>query len=327
MSSVLCTTGARLHMGIFSDPRPGGRQFQGAGVMVAQPGYQISVSPSTTSRDIIEVPQRIRSRVTTLITRFRVVRESPQTFHVSIPQEIAPHTGLGSGTQLAFGLVQALARCSADESLTVEETIRITERANRSTLGSMGFFQGGFLIDHGRLATEPAGTVLPDRYEFPKEWRILLITPQSNIGLSGQQEVDAFSRWPQLALTKIDQLREMNNVSLPQAIRTRNYEQFSHLIYNYGQIVGETFAMAQGGIYSSADGTLIEKTLHQQGITGVGQSSWGPTIFAICKSASQADQVLEEFAPLAQQKKWQLTVTHGMNTGAEFKHKPESVIA
>ncbi len=66
------------------------------------------------------------------------------------------------------------------------------------------------------------------------------------------------------------------------------------------RIVGDHFASAQGGRFASARVAAALARLEAEGVTCVGQSSWGPTGFAVVESeavAAQAVALLEkEFA-------------------------------
>ena len=46
--------------------------------------------------------------------------------------------------------------------------------------------------------------------------------------------------------------------------------------------VGACFASAQGGTFASPQASLIVDELRRLGFVGVGQSSWGPTLYGFC---------------------------------------------
>ena len=58
------------------------------------------------------------------------------------------------------------------------------------------------------------------------------------------------------------------------------------------QVVGDTFAPAQGGRFASSAVAEALAWLASEGVAGVGQSSWGPTGFAILASEGEAQDVL-----------------------------------
>jgi predicted sugar kinase len=52
-------------------------------------------------------------------------------------------------------------------------------------------------------------------------------------------------------------------------------------VYELNARVGDAFAPAQGGRYASAAVADCVTRLRAAGVRGVGQSSWGPTVFAV----------------------------------------------
>ena len=58
-------------------------------------------------------------------------------------------------------------------------------------------------------------------------------------------------------------------------------------------MMGEVFAPHQGGAYASARGEAIAEFARRHGAAGVGQSSWGPTVFAIVRGAAAARDLID----------------------------------
>ena len=80
---------------------------------------------------------------------------------------------------------------------------------------------------------------------------------------------------------------------------------------------GEYFAPVQGGHYASHDVEEVLAWLQNNGAACVGQSSWGPTGFAILSSAEHAEN-LKKQVQLAFVSKANIsfTICCGKNTGA-----------
>ena len=71
---------------------------------------------------------------------------------------------------------------------------------------------------------------------------------------------------------------------------------FGDAVYRFGRLAGECFAAVQGGPFASREiGRLID-AIRDYGVRGVGQSSWGPTVFAICSSPSDAEALVQSTA-------------------------------
>jgi predicted sugar kinase len=78
------------------------------------------------------------------------------------------------------------------------------------------------------------------------------------------------------------------------ALAERDERAFSEALYDFNQRVGEIFRRVQGGIYASATTADVVAYLRRQGVRGVGQSSWGPSVFAVLADEEQAEILVEE---------------------------------
>jgi beta-ribofuranosylaminobenzene 5'-phosphate synthase len=84
------------------------------------------------------------------------------------------------------------------------------------------------------------------------------------------------------------------------AITENDCAKFGNAITRIQNIVGDYFAEAQGGRYTSPLLKPILDTMVKDGATGVGQSSWGPTGFAIFPDETLAFQAMKN-----RRKEWQ----------------------
>jgi predicted sugar kinase len=84
------------------------------------------------------------------------------------------------------------------------------------------------------------------------------------------------------------------------AVAEQNIKLFGDVITQLQQSVGEHFATAQGGIFTSEEVADVMRWLEQQGAVALGQTSWGPTGFCAVDSAQKADllvfQMQKEFS-------------------------------
>ena len=60
-------------------------------------------------------------------------------------------------------------------------------------------------------------------------------------------------------------------------------EEFGTALTRIQQLVGDSFASAQGGRFHPRAGALVEALL-RFGAAGAGQSSWGPTVYGVVGS-------------------------------------------
>jgi beta-RFAP synthase len=108
---------------------------------------------------------------------------------VEVQQAMPPHSGLGSGTQLALAVATAVrrlhARPAGPDDLRADAAV--LERGARSGIGIGLFSQGGLVVDGGRGDLDQPPPLLM-RSAVPEAWRVLLLLDRARQGLSGQQE-------------------------------------------------------------------------------------------------------------------------------------------
>ncbi len=83
------------------------------------------------------------------------------------------------------------------------------------------------------------------------------------------------------------------------AVLTDDLRAFGEAITEIQALMGEQFAPYQAGPYASERGQAIAEFARKRGAAGVGQSSWGPTIFALVRGAEAARGLLEEIRAFA----------------------------
>jgi len=294
--TLTVSTGARLHCGLFSDHRPGGRLFQGFGFMIDRPGFRLSLQQTAADRNeiIFEEPsarQSYQSRIERIISDcLRHWNRPNNGFRLTVHEHIPPHVGLGSGTQLALAIARLVAT-SFGEKTSIEELASATRRAKRSTVGTYGFDQGGLLIDSGVRHADELGRCR-FRTAIPDEWRFVLVTPPHVVGFSGDQEVAAFDRLPEIDAKKVAELeadlKEIEN-------HASELDVLSKAIQRYGNRIGDTFLPVQGGRFRDPVCEAIVSQFVNLGVQGVAQTSWGPTILGLCGNQAQADGVRDAF--------------------------------
>jgi beta-RFAP synthase len=197
-------------------------------------------------------------------------------FRVLIEQCPEEHAGLGVGTQLALAVTKALAVASGTSGLTSRELAIRVGRGERSAIGVHGFDRGGLIVEAGKRPGEEIAPLLAHE-PLPSAWRVVLFRPPAP-AWHGERERAAFAL---AAPGEPDALRTIAESSIVPAARSGDLDSFGEAVHEFNRRAGEPFARAQGGPYASpAVGELIAE-LRSLGIRAVGQSSWGPTVFAI----------------------------------------------
>lgn len=249
-------------------------------MMMESPGLEISVRPATTWKIEGALAERAFVFAQCLLQKSPEIDPS-RTFHIQIHRSPGEHVGLGSGTQLALAVGQAIAELCQLPLDPLELAARVG-RGRRSCLGIHGFYQGGFLVEGGR-GPQSAFSPLLCRHKIPADWRILLAIPHGIQGAHGRKEVEAFDFLSHIESPRhhTAELCRLVLLGMLPSLLESDLPAFSEAVFDFNRRVGEFFLPWQGGIYSHAITSEIIAFLRKQGIAGVGQTSWGPTVFAL----------------------------------------------
>jgi beta-ribofuranosylaminobenzene 5'-phosphate synthase len=283
---TIVRTGSRLHFGLFDV-----RHFGGVGLMIDEP----VVVASAHIADRWSIKGLLPHRARFVIDRLCLYVPDLPPMRVEVSAAPPEHAGFGVGTQVSLAMATAIA-AEAQREIATTTLARILERGQRSAIGIHGFEHGGFLIDAGKSNGDTLAP-LAHRLELPPAWRVLLITPIVTLDWSGDRERDAFARLSsQPHVDSHDELSQFAEAHLASAARTGDLVAFGAALTEFNARAGELFAPVQGGRYASpAIAELIER-LRACGLTGVGQSSWGPTVFAFGNDEDVLKQVGREFS-------------------------------
>lgn len=277
---------ARLHLG-FMDMHGGlGRSFGSLGVAVTELATRLTVSVS----DHLQAHGPGAERAVEFAQPILEALHLPDAVAIDIDSIIPEHAGLGSGTQMALAVSAGIDRLFGTRA-DVAKLACLTARGQRSGIGIGAFSEGGFLVDGGR----GEATLVPPivaRLPFPPQWRFLLIFDRASDGLHGPKEAQAFQVMPPMSAALAGDLCRRVLMQLLPALKEEDFSNFCDAVTFIQERVGDQFAGFQGGRYASRRVAGVLAWLRDQGVAGLGQSSWGPTGFALCESASVADRLL-----------------------------------
>ena len=286
---------SRLHFGMFSFGQAGQRQFGGVGAMIEGPGVKLTVSasPQPSAEGACEVSgpgaERVKSFAQRVFQSWKQVPEPNCRIEVhSLPGE---HVGLGVGTQLAMATAAGLHAFFDRPWSGPEELAESVGRGERSAIGLYGFQRGGLLVEAGKRHREEISPLIA-QVALPAAWRFVLITPKRQVGLSGALERRAFERLPPVPIETTAELCRLALLHLVPSAARADFDDFSRHLYQFGYLAGTCFAAEQGGAYASPGLEQLVERLRAQGVEGVGQSSWGPTLFAVLPEQSAAEALV-----------------------------------
>jgi beta-ribofuranosylaminobenzene 5'-phosphate synthase len=305
-------TSSRLHFGLLGWGPEVVRQFGGIGLMIDSPAIELTVEPS--GQWLAEGP--LADRVDLIIAQLRE-RLLETGSGIDLPParvvvESAPaeHVGLGVGTQLSLAVALAILKLAGLSDPPAADLARLTGRGGRSGIGLHGFFHGGLIVDGGRKREAEIPPLLA-RTAFPDDWSILIVQSPQVRGLHGCDERQAFAKLPPISRNAVEHLCRLVLLEILPAVIEHDLRAFGAALGELQERVGAAFASAQGGTYATPQAADIVKELKRLGFAGVGQSSWGPTLYAF------SDIPRNELAPLAET----LCQRFGLDRSSVFRTK------
>ena len=243
--------------------------------------------------------------------------DSLPTCHIHVASAAPQHVGLGLGTQLGLSTAAGLSQFHFNTALPATDLATSVNRGKRSAIGTHGFQRGGFLYELGKSVGQDVSP-LERRLEFPSTWRVILIQPRDADGLSGESEQMAFDELDAVPKPTTDALIDEITSTMIPAIETSDFASFSTSVTRYGETAGRCFEACQGGPYANDTLQTIVDTLRKVGVQGVGQSSWGPTIFAFADCSESASEVVAAFHKALPELNADTRVCEANNRGADI---------
>jgi predicted sugar kinase len=132
-------------------------------------------------------------------------------------------------------------------------------------------------------------------------------------------ETDAFARLPPVPEHVTHELWRITNEEILPAVERADCRAFGDAVYRFGRLAGDCFAAVQGGPFASTETARLIDAIRGNGIAGVGQSSWGPTVFAICPSQAKAEELAHWLRELPSPTRREITIANPNNDGAVIR--------
>jgi beta-ribofuranosylaminobenzene 5'-phosphate synthase len=287
-TEIVIDAPARVHFGMLDLAGALGRRFGGIGAGVHPPGLGLSASlardvvvtfggDAEASPDAVDDARAVAARAARRLLDHHGVTDGLQvTLHRLLPA----HHGLGSGTQLALAAARAAAELY-DLPRDATALSAILGRARRSAVGTYVFEHGGFVVEGGRRVDLDRPAPLLARLAIPPDWRCVLALPDGQPGLSGSAEAAAFAALPRPPEHEVERVAHLVLMALLPALADGEFREFGAALAEIQRINGRWFSAAQGGTYAPGASAYLIDVLTEWGATGVGQSSWGPAVYAL----------------------------------------------
>ncbi|RZL87453.1 MAG: beta-ribofuranosylaminobenzene 5'-phosphate synthase [Variovorax sp.] len=311
----------RLHLGFLDPAGSLGRRFGSLGLVISGFETQVEISASPFDQVTASGPatQAEIERAATCVRLLRAHSGRSEPLHLRLLEVLPAHVGFGSGTQLALAIGRAFALWHG-LSVPTATLAQWLGRGLRSGIGVAGFDHGGLIVDGGPGANGAPAAVL-SRIALPEAWRVLIVQDSAQKGLSGDDEKQRIAGLPPLPRALAADICHQVLMRVLPGAATADFAPFAAGVRRIQQVLGEHFAPAQGGrvFASEAVGGLLGWVLQHRAehVAALGQSSWGPTGFAILPSQTRAEAAIDAMrAANIVAPSLTLRVVSGRNAGA-----------
>ena len=319
---------ARLHLGFIDLNGQYGRMFGSIGVAIERPRWVLEVGLSART----EADGDAGKEILKILRRLRRHLGVEQAVQIRTLEAIPRHMGFGSGTQLELSLSLAISEL-VGRPLPVTELARILRRGKRSGIGIAAFAHGGFVVDAGRPCRTRAprvsesfnGDDLPPvifQRALPEDWCFVIVSPLGEPGLSGKREENVFVTLPPMGEATVERISRLTLMKVLPGVITDDIRGFGEAITEIQALVGEFFAPYQGGVYATPTGKKVADFALRRGACGVGQSSWGPTVFALVRGEDTATALAGEIKRFLGDDQSLVFPTRASNRGAVWQAEP-----
>ncbi len=218
---------SRIHMSLIDLNGSYRRVDGGIGLALQEPqfileiqqtesGVTLEFSDDVTDEEAIEeCKEKIPDAAKKTIDHFNI----DSGFNFIVHQTYPPHSGFGSGTQIAVSTAHLITETMGIE-IESRELSSIVGRGGTSGIGTYTHDLGGFILDGGHSKEEkplflPSGAseakpaTLIARYDFPEEWNILIAIPEIEKHMEGDDEVDVFQTYCPLPKEEVEQVSHL----------------------------------------------------------------------------------------------------------------------
>lgn len=213
----------------------------------------------------------------------------------------------GSLTSVADGWCSVL---DAQPPMSAEWLTQAAGRGLRSAIGLFGFLHGGLILDEGYAvdAAQDANahnaschSVRPlaaQRTSIASAWRGVLIVPQHRQAVSGAKETEWMTELGSLPNPRRNDMLALAREAFSLAPQSQRFADFTGCLDHYMELAGQLFSRYQGGLYNGQDVATAVDCARRIGLRGIGQSSWGPTVFGFAETPALAQQYAAQLTDL-----------------------------
>lgn len=283
--------------------------------MIRSPRWRISADLATDRQCTADVPE-VRERICGIlpdVCRFCGING----LHVQVHDAVPLHHGLGAGTQLTLAVVTAAQILAGHPRPADSMDLAVQfHRVRRSAVGAFGFDRGGLIVDDGQPTDNAVRRLCS--YELPDQWRVVLLMPIGESGLSGPQEESVFQERRTMTDATVIQQSDLIHHNIIPAAQSGNFGEFRDALGEFGRNAGRFFAAQQGGVYSSPVIRWLAEQPEFQDLQPA-QSSWGPAAAVFAASEADAETVIDRIRRSSAASQLTCSIAEPLNCGATVR--------
>ena len=211
---------------------------------------------------------------------------------------------------------------------TAQWLSQYADRGLRSAVGLVGFLHGGLILDEGytpeyagdAVSKQAARPLTAQTLQLAHEWRVVLAVPQQRVEVSGAKEAEVMAELGSFPNPHRKQMLALALRATCLAADNSHFVEFTDCLDQYMQFGAQLFSRYQGGLYNGDDVTEAVRLAQAVGLRGVGQSSWGPTVFGFAESQACAERYTEQLRH--QRPDWSVRISTPAKGGAQYFWQP-----
>lgn len=292
---MIIKTPSRLHVTLIDLNGRYGRIDGGVGITTRSPSLvleahdgfedtQVKFSSSNLSRETLDDYQEKIFSATSKMNQHLGLDEG---YHFKLKEIFPSHSGLGSGTQLSLAVAKLILKLN-DQDLPATSMAEIVGRGGTSGIGTASFERGGFIVDGGHKkdikkdflpssASKASPPPVLARYDFPQDWKIIMVIPPVERKVFGDGEVNIFQKYCPIPLKEVQELTHLLFMKMMPAVLEEDLDCFGEAV---NSIQGIGFKKIELELQNPFISELMDN-LRNSGAVGVGMSSFGPTVYAV----------------------------------------------
>lgn len=286
----------RLHISLISMHANGYRVNGGLGFSLEEPKgiLECGISKTFEFNDSRNFPLSYSEveEIRVTVEETKSVLSLKNNISVSLEGGILTHFGMGSGTAIRLGCLEALLSLN-NENYKTKDLISYSKRGGTSGIGIHTYFRGGFVFDLGirnqgkeflpsSRAQNPLPPLVLQRIDMP-DWNVGLCMPKNVKRKTQEEEVQFFRTTCPISAQESYKVLYHSLFGTYASLRENSFESFAKSIREIQGCEWKNKERSEHGERLIE----LERSLYDLGAKCVGMSSLGPLLFFFADDAKR----------------------------------------